>query len=369
MQALSDYVGSRDNNFNLVRFVAASLVLVSHAFALSSGNPETEPLRQALGVTPGSIAVDMFFVTSGFLVTASLLARDNLWAFVAARGLRIYPGLIAAVLLTVTLAGLAFGSLPFADFLRERATWSHIAHNTTLVFGVSYQLPGVFEQLPFARAINGSLWTLPYEVRMYAALAALWCLLWLLRRRSRTAFAVLLLALAAALLAWHLLGRGPRYADHGAMLGAAFFTGAAIYAWCRHVPVSWPLFGACAVATLVSALQRDLFFVVYTLALPYLVLFLAHVPGGAIRRFNRFGDYSYGVYIYGFPVQQAVVALVPGIGAGALLALSAPLTLALAVASWHLVEKRALAWKDRPWLRGARTPSASSAAATRRAAP
>ena len=349
MQTLGAYVGTRDNNFNLTRFVAAFLVLVSHAFALSTGDPGTEPLRQLLGITPGSVAVDIFFVTSGFLVTASILSRADIATFVIARALRIYPGLIVAVSLTVLLAGLFFSTLPFADFATARATWSHLLHNVTLVFGISYQLPGVFETVPYARAVNGSLWTLPFEVRMYAGLAALWWVTWRLCRSSEHAFAIAATVVALVALGAHFAWQGPRYADHGAMLAAAFFTGAAMYAWRRHIPMSWGLFGLCTAVTLASALHRDAFFVAYTLLLPYMVLFLAHVPAGGIRRFNRLGDYSYGLYIYGFPVQQATVALLPGLGPAGLLAVSAPATLLCAVASWYLVEKRALAWKGRPW--------------------
>lgn len=343
---LGDYVGSRDNNFNLVRFVAAFLVLVSHAFALSTGDPGTEPLRQRLGITPGGIAVDTFFLTSGFLVTASLLARKSVWTFVVARALRIYPGLIVAVLLTTLVAGAAFGALPLADFLSARGTWSYIVHNVSLVFGVRYQLPGVFETTPFPKAVNGSLWTLPFEVRMYAGLALLWIVACLLGRGQPRRFVAGVTLVAAAAMLLHLAWTGPRYHDFGRMLAAAFFVGAAAYVWRDRIPMSWALFGGCLAAIGASSWHADAFFFVYTLALPYVVLFFAHVPGGPIRRFKRLGDYSYGLYIYGFPVQQALAAAVPGISPMALLAWSTPLTLLLAVLSWHLIEKRALGWKD-----------------------
>ena len=355
MKRLSDYVGSRDNNFNLLRFLAAFLVLVSHAYALSTGDPGTEPLRQALGTTPGGIAVDTFFITSGFLVTASLLARKSVWGFVTARALRIYPGLLVAVLLTTVVAGLFYGSLPMGEFLMSRGTWSYIVHNSTLFLGVKYMLPGVFELTPYAKAVNGSLWTLPFEVRMYAGLALLWVVVGMIGRDQPRRFAGAVTVVAVAALLLHLSWTGPRYHDFGAMLTAAFFAGAAAYVRRDRIPMSWGVFGACLAAIGVSAWHADLFFFVYTLTLPYVVLFFAHVPEGSIRQFNRLGDYSYGLYIYGFPVQQALAASFPGISPLALLAGSAPLTLALAVLSWHLIEKRALAWKDRK--RPARRPS------------
>jgi peptidoglycan/LPS O-acetylase OafA/YrhL len=103
---LGDYVGGRDNNFNLIRFLAASAVLLSHSFPLSNGDPTTEPLRSWLGLSAGEIAVDVFFLTSGFLVAGSLLTRHSVSGFAVARALRIYPAMVVSVLLTVPVVGL-----------------------------------------------------------------------------------------------------------------------------------------------------------------------------------------------------------------------------------------------------------------------
>ena len=78
---LSRRINGHDNNFNLLRFVAASAVLVSHSFALATGDPRTEPLRRLLGLSLGDIAVSAFFATSGFLVTGSLLSKQNATEF------------------------------------------------------------------------------------------------------------------------------------------------------------------------------------------------------------------------------------------------------------------------------------------------
>jgi peptidoglycan/LPS O-acetylase OafA/YrhL len=96
----------------------------------------------------------------------------------------------------------------------------------------------------------------------------------------------------------------------------------------------------------VSIVNQNLFFVVYNLVLAYMLLFLAYVPSGFVRAYNRLGDYSYGLYIYAFPVQQTAVALFPGISPLRLILISAPITVALAALSWHLVEKRALRLKS-----------------------
>lgn len=90
---LSNFTQGKDNNFNLIRMIAALAVLVTHSFALAIGTQDAEPFRQSLGMTMGAIAVDVFFVTSGFLVTASLLTRQNTIEFIWARaleGVRIF---------------------------------------------------------------------------------------------------------------------------------------------------------------------------------------------------------------------------------------------------------------------------------------
>lgn len=348
MQRLSTYVGGRDNNFNLLRFTAAFLVLFSHSFALSTGDAKTEPLRAWLGMTPGSIAVDVFFITSGFLVTGSLLARGSVVQFLVARALRIYPGLIVAVLGTTLVVGLFFSTYAFGEFLWMPDTWSHVFRNATLITprGISFNLPGVFTDLPWARAVNGSLWTLPYEVRMYATLAVLWLALSFLKTDRRLWMGRASVLVAVFALAWHFTTRGQSQLTAAPQLTAMFFIGSAMYAYKNRIPTGWPAFWLALAVTLLASLDKRVFFYFYMVTLPYMVMFLAFVPGGTVRGFNRMGDVSYGLYIYAWPVQQISVALGPGMGPWELFAVSSVGTLVLALMSWHLIEKPALALKD-----------------------
>ena len=125
-----------------------------------------------------------------------------------------------------------------------------------------------------------------------------------------------------------------------------FFSGSAYQALKRYIPLSGKLFWPAVLALALSVADQRAFFVVYNLTLPYLLFFTAYVPSGAIRSFNRVGDYSYGVYIYAFPVQQSVVALVPRVSTLSLWAVSTVITLLLAAASWHLVEKHFLKLRE-----------------------
>lgn len=346
MRTFNDYASGRDNNFNLMRLLAASLVLASHSFVLSTGQYTSEPLHALLDVSIGVIAVDMFFVTSGFLVTGSLLARRDLVAFVAGRALRIYPGLWVALLLAVLVAGCAFTTLPAGEFFASRGTWDYLRHNAMIPFNVAFELPGTFEHLPYPRIVNGSLWTLPPEMKMYGLVAVSWLVVALLRTRIAIEWrwlcaAIAIAAVVADLTLFHRHAQTP-------LVGwlARFFFGAALQAFKDVVPASRWLAAGLLFATLAAAACNPVAFgIAYRLAAPYLFVFAALVPAGAIRRANRLGDYSYGVYIYGFPVQQSIVFLWPGVHALPLLAVSAAVTFALAIASWHLIEQPMLRLK------------------------
>ena len=350
MRHLSEYSAGRDNNFNLLRFIAASAVLVSHSFALSTGDPRTEPLRQLLGMSLGDIAVGVFFVTSGFLVTGSLLSKRNAAEFFMSRALRIYPGLWVAVLGTVTTFGLFYTELSAASFFTQRGTWRYVITNMVMLGRETYGLPGTFEHLPSA-AVNGSLWSLPVEIRMYMLLGFAWIVFSSALNAPARWLKALCIAIAAGALVGDLLFlwahsgtyqayQSPLFAD----LLAAFFLGATFRVLQHHVPVSRAIFGTLIAALALSAVTSG-FLVIYKLSFAYVVLYLALVPRGWALRFNRLGDYSYGIYIYAFAVQQAVVYTWPGITPMRLIVFSFPPTLALAFASWHLIEKRALRLK------------------------
>ena len=343
----------RDNNFNLLRIIAAMAVLVSHSFALAIGSPAAEPWRAAFGITPGTVAVDIFFTASGFLVTASLLRTASVLDFTWARVLRIFPGLIVMMLLVVLGLGLYFTTWSWSDYLQSRQTQIYFAKGITLLRGVNYVLPGVFESNPQKQAVNGSLWTMPHEVRMYAVLAAIWTCagLWRRHRQRVFEFAVIASAVFSGLLVFYV-----RFSEGGEHLALGlffmFFTGASFFVLRKRVVLSSYAFWALVAAVVAGAvMSRSAFFVAYTLGLAYAMFYVVYVPAGFVRQYNRLGDYSYGVYIYAFPVQQSVVALIPSVSVTSLLSLSAIVTLGLAALSWHLLESRALAMKPRAVLR------------------
>src|SRR5262245_26850553 len=168
MPRLADLAHGRDNNFQLLRLLAAAFVVLFHSFALT-GRWTQEPLwRIASELNFGALGVKIFFVISGFLVTQSWLARHSVVPFVAARALRIYPALVAATIVTIVLSGVS-SSLSWAAFLSDPITIDY-AWRVALGWDMVYRLPGAFPTNPFPHDVNGSLWTLPIELRLYLGL-------------------------------------------------------------------------------------------------------------------------------------------------------------------------------------------------------
>lgn len=350
MKVLAALSQGRNNNFNLLRFVAAVMVIWSHSFALALGSGGSEPLRSTLGVTFGSIAVDIFFVTSGYLISASLVSSNTIFRFAWARILRIFPGLIVATLITVVFVGLFITSEAVAQYFSERTTWKFLIKNSVLVQGVEYGLPGAFIDNPISYAVNGSLWTLPKELLMYAVLAMIWLVAGLMSQirlgERKRIFKVLVSITFLGSALFYFLVLKEFVEDSNARLLTVFCFGACISLFRDRLPVDGRLVIAMGVAILLSTVHRQLFFFAYTLFFPYVVICCALWQSGRLQDFNRIGDYSYGLYVYAFPVQQVIVSFVRGVQPVGLFGLSFLVTLALAFLSWRFVEKPALSMKN-----------------------
>jgi len=343
---LSEYAVGRDNNFTLLRFSAAMTVLFAHSVAVLGLPPEREFFFNRLGFSLGEMGLDMLFVTSGFLVTASLVGRQNLIAYLWARILRVYPGMWVMLVLTVFVLAPALTTLPRGEYYTSPSTWEYFRKCATLISGVRYSLPGVFESVPLKNEFNGSLWTMPVEVRMYLYLAAIWVAFAVMPALRVKAMRFVLPISAAALLAIVLSSRLLAGAANGANIRVFMFLyGSSLYLWRERIPVGPWLLVAILAALALASFNKTVFFVVYVACLAPLVLHLVYVPGGRIRSFNDWGDYSYGVYIYAFPVQQTLALTFPAMSLAAMMASSAVVSVAIAILSWKLIEERALAMK------------------------
>lgn len=337
-ESIGARASGRDNHFNLVRFAAASAVLVSHAWPISLGPEAVQPLERLLaGTTLGAVAVMVFFAVSGFFIAQSFDRSRSAGIFVAARALRLFPALLVMLALTV-IAGVLLTTLPQASYWHGAA--SYFLRGATL-FSMSYELPGVFVTNPYGGAINGSLWTLRYEVACYFTVLAAGMLR--LPGRTISLLAVAGLAALSVIGADRVLASGAAVALAG--LALPFWIGSALYFWRDRVPHSMLVLAALVVA---AGLLRGTPLREAALAavLGYGAIWAGFARARPLLAFNRIGDYSYGIYIYAFPVQQ----LAAHFGAGTPMVnilWSAPVVLVLAALSWFLVELPALRLKPR----------------------
>jgi peptidoglycan/LPS O-acetylase OafA/YrhL len=338
--------GSRENNFDFLRLLFASTVIFTHSYNTLS-DPRLEPLyRLSHGqMTAATVAVDFFFVISGFLIAASWARSRSAAQFARNRALRIYPGLIAVVFAVVLFFG-PLGARDIRSYVSDPRTYTYPARQ--LLFHKDPCLYGTFEHSRTPSLPAGSLATLRYEVLCYGLVAAAG-LAGLFNRRW------LMLALFVGVLIvhnecrpemwpvrlpyWGGLADLPRYLTY-------FLAGWVFYLFVDRIRYSRWLTLLCVLA-LGASLWRGL-----SLSLPtcgtYLLLYVAYASRLRLQRFGRYGDFSYGMYIYGYPVQQLLIersglALTPI----RLTMVAIPLTAVLAVASWYLVESPFLRLKAR----------------------
>ena len=346
---LSEHARGRDNNFTLLRLMAAlTVVLVHSGPVLGLASPGQDFLLAHIGRALGPIALDWLFVTSGFLVTASLFQRGDLNHFLWARALRLYPGLWLCLPLTVLILAPLLSTMPAKDYYASKETWTYLWRGATLFNGIRYTLPGVFETNPLKGEFNGSLWTLPIELKMYLFCAVGW-----LAFSWRPALRVPALRVVAPVVALFLYVSILRHFSQGTTVNNVdvavfmFFMGATLYFWRDKTSLSWA--GLLALPLLVvgaALIDSGLAFAVYLLCSAPFLLHLAYLPGGKIRKINDWGDYSYGIYIYAFPVQQTLAHFFPAMPLAGMVLASGGITWAIAWCSWRLVEKRAMDMKN-----------------------
>lgn len=328
----------RGNAFDLLRLAAALLVVLGHSWVLTG---HVDPLTFLSGTNAGDLGVGVFFLLSGYLVSASWLADPSLKRFAARRALRIYPAYALVVLLLAFVLGPLVTTLAIGQYLTSGGTWRFLLGNLSIVH-MQFDLPGVFAGHPYPDAVNGSLWTIRVEVLCYVGVAVLGLLGFLRCRWILLAVtaALLLVAVVVEVSGYHgvLL---PGLLDYQAAVPIAYFgIGLAYREFAGANPPPWWTLPATALlwAALWVTPAAAVGAILCVAALTYTIAFRAptawqHPTGGY--------DLSYGTYLLAFPVQQ----LLSGLPAAVNAALTAAIVLTLAAVSWRLVEQPALRLK------------------------
>lgn len=330
-----------DNFFTPLRLIFATLVVIGHSFAVALRDANAEP-QVFLHYNFSYIAVNLFFIASGFLVTKSMLYRGDVANYASARALRIYPALIVHVLFVMFVIGLLATKLPWSEFL----THPDFLKQPFLVLSfveTNMVMPGAFldngEQLGSA-----PLWTLRYEVLAYIGTALVF-MLGLLKRK----WMVLAQFIVPSIL-WlvtHQFGifeTLPGTFQNLLRFGIAYGLGATIYAYRERLnfnPLLIPvLFGLTALTASFHSVE-----IMLNLALGYFLMWAAFIKIPALNPLQKMGDLSYGVYIYHWCIFQVIFQYFPGLNSWTLLAITLPLTFLMAKLSWDFVEKPMLAKK------------------------
>ncbi len=335
---------SRQNNFDFLRLALAVLVIYSHAYPLGLGSEASEPFVRATHgqATGGGIAVDGFFIMSGFLICASAQRSRGVLSFLKKRVTRIYPGFLVAALFTafvvMPLASARFvypAVLPRAsDFLLQTLRLMEFTYTQA------------FARNPYPGVLNGSIWSVSYEFWCYLGVA----LLTLAGALRRPGVVAVLFALSWALgIAFRVEGWVMGGKALGVVVGVPHFwarllplylSGMVFYLYRERIPLSSRLAALSTAALAAACFIRAGLAIAIPLAGAYLLFWISFSPAIRLHRAGEFGDFSYGTYLYAFPVEQLLMrqfgSTVPPL---LLFAVATPLVLLLAALSWYGVER------------------------------
>jgi len=364
--------------FDLMRFVLAFVILYGHCWYIAAGAGGTYYLSRNLGsnaavapVIPSlpsadsasrlweilhtirltlvlnhsdshfyDVLVPMFFALSGFLVTGSAFRTKSIRPFLTFRILRIVPALLTEVSLSALLLGPLLTVFPLSKYFADEKFFVYFGN----IFGfVQFKLPGLFLHNPVPEIVNLNLWTLPPEFYCYLIIAGLIVSRVLF---DRFVFSALFVISSISLIAANLLLFYDENIHNNLIIVYYFFVGSMMYHWREYIPYSPWLLGVSLAATYFHFLSADGYMLIFPFFVTYVIIFLGLTKLPRLRLIQS-GDYSYGIYLYGFPIAQALVTTVPKLqGHGIWLASTAiPLTIAFAAVSWHGIEKRMLALK------------------------
>lgn len=320
------------NNFDFLRFAAAVAIVFTHAYALRLG-------FVGIGISDpillmGQAALAALLVTSGYLITSSWESTASASRFAWKRFLRIVPALIPEILLTLFIIGPMMTTLPVGEYFSALFSPAGLA---TIPFFENGAAISLFQGNP-CTCVNGSLWTIPVEIVMYGVVAILG-IAGLLRR-----WGVIPAVAAINALIWIVWFDDPQMSKVRYTL--YFLIGAYLYLHRKQITCRPAVAGALLLVLGVSALT-PYSAVAGVICIPYLTLYVAHLPVPFLNTFGRAGDFSYGIYIYHYPIQQTLIQATENmLSLPALFGLSFFATFALAFLSWNVIEKRAMVAKN-----------------------
>ncbi len=333
----------RANNFDVLRLIAAVLVVLTHSFAVV-GLAEPAAVLNPAGGTWGGVGVLVFFSISGYLIAQSWHRDPSPGRYLLRRSSRIFPALAVMTVVTAAVLGPLTTDVSLRAYASDPNTWLYPIVKTLLFVPGDVDPPGIFAGLPYD-GVNPSLWTLPVEFACYTLLMVVL----LLRLPPLWATGMLTLGAAAlsvpALWAWTPLGAviGSALFGQVILVVGTFFGGALLFHLRDRVRLH-PVGALVGAAAIVVAGLVPGGVALTPLLYPYVVLSIALAVPVLPLRWLRGWDLSYAIYLYGFPIQQLVVHLTGTDSPWVVLGLAMLLLAPIAALSWNLVEAPALRW-------------------------
>ncbi|WP_369617476.1 acyltransferase family protein [Flavobacterium sp. CFS9] len=336
----------RKNNFDFLRFSFALFVVISHSYPLSGSDLSNQWLLKITNnqIELSSLGLNGFFILSGYLIFQSLERSKNIVEYYWKRILRLFPGLFVVLALTILLAPFVYKSS--ISYLDNREVWTYIPRNLSL-FKLQYNIAEIFKDNPYHFAINGSLWTICYEFSFYVLLSILFIII---SKRRLVSF-LLLFFFLMMFTGYNFFGiqlsqisKFGISAYHFINLGT-FFVGGSLLASLNIENFKHKNFLLIIVSIfLVITLYFNLYNFCKHILLTSIILIIGLNPLKYISSFGKMGDPSYGIYIYGFPIQQTLMHFF-NLNLSGLLTRSVLISIIFGYLSWHLIEKRALFFK------------------------
>lgn len=343
---------SHKNNFDALRLFASIIVILAHCYPLRGLDTKLEPLYYITHCNNfGHLGVSIFLSISGYLICNSLVINSN-FIFFYKRLLRIIPPLILVVFLTIFLLGPVFTSFSLKDYFTTSETY-HYFLNISL-FRMEYRLPGVFLNLPYKGIINGSLWTLAYEFFLYV-------ILYMLFKLTKHRIHFIVISTLLLLLIYFLFNvkiSANQYCvpflnlsiERLLDLSIYFFSGACFYLFThklnqKNTSILFLFSLALFVISILTKNENNSF--LFYFIVPAFTFSIALNRKINLQALTAFGDFSYGIYIYAFPLQQILVLVTNNkISVLALFGLATILSYIFGAFSWYLVEQKSMKLKN-----------------------
>jgi peptidoglycan/LPS O-acetylase OafA/YrhL len=333
---VSEFLKRDNNNLDLFRIIASCMVIVGHSYVLFPVAGSQDIIKTWTGFTySGALAVKIFFFISGLVVTNSLLQKKSAKTFVVSRVFRIFPALLFLLVISALVIGPFMSSFTFHQYFDAPGTYNYIKQN--LILKTNYNLPRVFDDVPYAGAVNGSLWTLFYEVACYLFLLGVY-LVGVFSKRiiSNLVFLAIILDTflpQPVLLNW--MGDKTELL----YLPASFSIGVLLAINAEKLILSINQLIGFSVLTYLLWDTRfaELLFCFSSFAF---VMYVSSLP--ALIKIKPKYDFSYGIYLWGFFVQQCVAHLIPGSNLYLKMIISLMVSIILGAVSWFLVESWAI---------------------------